>query len=301
MVFKKTRLALSSREIGILRQLCSGSKTASALAKAERVGLAYVSQLLKSLREKNLVSVADGREVALSDRLEASEFKALVDSRPSIRLEDWLSGQALEVLICTLWDEGLSIPLIAEEARLSVPTVYRVVKRLQAAGVVAKVNDRIKVTDNRVAAFANSFADQALFPMLKEFKGHNTCVRVRKHVVIRTDAVAVPDYATLTGLNALAGAGLEAIGTSYRDYYFNLDMVRRKFSLEENFIHALLLSSLQQHQDETVLAAFWAKNGRRLDRMALKHAAEFYTVGTDLSLVLGEMRRAIDLADKLRG
>ncbi|MBI5036141.1 MarR family transcriptional regulator [Candidatus Micrarchaeota archaeon] len=303
MVYSNERLALSVREVSFLKLLCTNSFTIGQLARHEHVSPGFSSQLVNSLKAKTLVLVdsrGSERLVRLSDASHAQAFKRLVDSRPSAKVESWLSGNSLEVLVLASFRDGLTIPAIATESRLSIPTVYRVVKKLQAAGVVVRTGGKVLVSDAFVESFANQFADNVLFQLQKQFNGHNVYARVRKHVVVRSDGVFVPDFAVPTGLNALVEAGLEAVLTSYRDYYFNLDCVKRKLSLEENFVHALLLTSVQQRQDETVLGLFWAKNGRKLDRVLLRNLAEDYSVELNLSGVLRDLRVAVDLANKLR-
>ncbi|MFH1246943.1 MAG: hypothetical protein V1644_01050, partial [Candidatus Micrarchaeota archaeon] len=130
----------------------------------------------------------------------------------------------------------------------------------------------------------------------KRFRGYNIGLRIGKHVVVRTETPNPGFEFIETGMNRLEKEGLEAMRTSYDDYYFTLDGQRHAVSVEEAFIHALFLSTMEQHQDFPVLAIFLKKQGRKLDFVVLRKYAEKYRVSQELR----EMQKSLDLAEKLR-
>ena len=105
----------------------------------------------------------------------------------------------------------------------------------------------------------------------------------------------MPEFFTETGINALMKLGLDAMKTSYDDYFFNLDMEKKSIGAEEAFMHALLLTTIQQHQDKTVLALFMHKNRGKLNIGRLRELAKQYHVENELAT----MRQALDYVEKV--
>ncbi len=278
-------LNLSKNEILTLEALCKDSQSPGELAgKLGKKG-SFVSRVLGKLDEKGLIA-RERREIKLSPASHAQNFKILFDSRPNAKIEDWLRGNAMDVLILmTNSLEGTEFNLIEEKADCSKPTLYKVLKLLYSAGVIAKEGKTIQITDRVLGQFIGAYAENLQLRILSEVRGYNVSIRVRKHVILRTDAPNVPDFFSETGINALAKMGLEANLTSYKDLYFNLDRVKRTPGAEEAFIHALRLTTLQQHQDKPLLALFMAKNAGKLDVGKLRRLGKEYLVEGDLDVL----------------
>ncbi|MEM3555972.1 MAG: helix-turn-helix domain-containing protein [Candidatus Micrarchaeia archaeon] len=270
-------LNFSKLEILALKRLCAGTSTPGQLSEELGKKNSLISRMLNKLEEKGLV-VREGRKVVLSPASHAQSFKKMLDSRPNAKIEEWLSGNSMSVLL-TLADskEGVEFKLLEEEAGCSKPTLFKVLKLLRAAGVVART-ERTLISDRLLREFVVNYADAVQNKVLCEVKAHNFSVRVRKHVVVRTDAEEVPEFFSETGLTLLEKKGLEATRTSYNDYYFNLDRERRSIGTEEAFIHALLLTLLQQQQDKPILTVFLIKNARKLNMGKLRELARRYRV-----------------------
>jgi hypothetical protein len=239
------------------------------------------------------------KKITLSSAAHAQAFQRLYQSRPNAKIEEWLSGRAMSILIIMAGDYGASMELLSEEAGSSRQTINKVLQRLKAAGVVAE-NENAKwngparafgISDDFVENYAAAYADTIGLLMQKQARGFNVGLRLRMHMVVRTDAKSVPSYFCETGLSALARAGLEANLTSYSDYYFNLDGKIRKLPLEEKFIHAVLLSTLPQHApDKLLLKLFLYKNRRKLDMGALVRLSGKYNVTS----IFEEISRSAD-------
>lgn len=306
-------LSLSKSEIAVLKVLCTGGFSVSSLAGGLSVKPSFVSRVLSSLKAKGLVVVAEKQGtrllVGLSPASHAQLFKQLFQSRPNAGIESWLSGRALDVLVVVAVEQGATSKRLMQECSSSRPVVYRALKSLKSVGAVASSNGVYRAADRLVFEFANAFADNVQLILQKEIvgRGYAVSVRVRKRVVVRCEAREAPVFCTLTGLNALKEAGLESLGTSYFDYYFSLNKKRCELSLDEHFIHALLLTSLQQHQDMPVLGMFLKTNlvkKRSLgaDAKALRVArllqlAKEYGVEIQMS----ELRKSVEFYDKMRG
>jgi len=291
-------LKLSKSEIRALREVCLQECTVSELAVLLGKKESFMSRVLRSLAEKGLVEIKkEGvkKIVRLSVASHAQTFKLLSDSRPDAKIEKWLSGFALDILVVSA--DGAETSLILEETGCTAATLYKVLNSMLSAGVLLWKNGRVEITDELLKKFVNSYADNLQLMIQRNAKGFNTSIRVRKNVVLRTDAKDVPPYFTQTGLPALAKSGLEATLTSYNDFYFNLDRQKRDLSTEESFIHALLLTTLQQHQDTPVLAIFYAKNKSRLDRRRVKRLAKRYMVEG----ALDEIMQKVEFHNKMKG
>ncbi len=170
-------------------------------------------------------------------------------------------------------------------------------KSLRGAGVASKNARGYQITDARVLAIAKDFADNLQLVLQKQLKGYTVGLRMGKHVLVRTETLTVPDYFSITGMNALRSMGLEIIPTSYHDYYFNLDCMKKKIAAETQFIHALVLASLPQHAADKTALAIFVKQNRNLDNGKLKKLAEEYGV----SSLLQELRTAVGYYEKIRG
>jgi predicted transcriptional regulator len=265
-----------------------------------KVKRSFISKLLRSLNEKGFLltlKISKTKILNLSLTSYAQNFKKLYESRPDARIEAWLSGKSIEILILASQnEEGIPVNLLEKEAGCSKPTIYKILNALYSTGVAAKNNNTIKITDPIVRNFANSYADGIQLIIQSKVKGVNTSIRVRKHVILRTSSAEVPEYFSKTGINALVEYGLEANLTSYGDFYFNLDQEARKPSIEESFIHALLLTTIQQFQDMPLLALFYKKNRERMNPIELRELAKIYAVVPELD----ELRTTIGYHDKLR-
>ncbi|MBI5636324.1 winged helix-turn-helix transcriptional regulator [Candidatus Micrarchaeota archaeon] len=282
-----------------LEAVCQADFTASQLSESLRVKKSFVSRIAKSLAEKGLVQVekqGNNKLIKLSMASHAQNFKKLFESRPNAKIDNWLSGNAIDVLILASFAEGIMLKALFEEANCSKPSVYKTLKQLYSAGVAAKYGSKIVVTDSLVRAFANSYADNIQLIMQKQVKGINASIRVRKHVVLRTDSKTTPQIFSQTGISALAKRGLEAVLTSYKDYYFNLNEEKKEISVEEAFVHALLLSTIRQHQDQVLLEMFFAKNINKLSLRLLRKLALDYAVEGKMD----EVRRVADSLNKIK-
>jgi len=296
------KLNLSKLEILALQPVCDTDYSAGALAQKLGVKKSFFSRLLKELSDKGLVLAEKrGTEkiIRLSPASHAQSFRSLYQTRPNVKIEEWLSGRTMGILILMTGREGWTpFELLLEEGGCSKPTIYKLLKTLSGVGVIANAKGRgYKIGDSYVEDFAKKYADNLQRLMQKQAKGFNTSIRIRKHVVVRTDAKEVPPYFCETGLNALVKADLEANLTSYSDYYFNLDGKKCKISLEEAFVHSLLFSALPQYiADIILLKIFFAKNKGQMNKALLEKMAEKFNVKSQLY----EVRRAAEDYQKMR-
>ncbi len=304
-------IGLSKSEILTLRQTYQQSSSMSELARRLEVKPSFISRVVRKLEAKGLVQInkvsvkildMDSEHVKGAVLLprahfqklvfqsmasHAQYFKDLADSRPEGKIENWLSGYAIDILISV--DNGAQKNDVLKEAGCSPTTLNKSIKLMQTAGVLTLRDNFIQITDQLLKRFVLAYADNFQGIIQREMNGHNTSIRVRKHVVLRTDAKNIPPvFFTKTGASALAERGLEAFLTSYDDFYFNLDRKKRTLSIEENFIHALLLTTIQQHQDMPVLTIFFTENRQRLDFRSLRNLAKLYKVENALIEVRGK-------------
>jgi hypothetical protein len=136
------------------------------------------------------------------------------------------------------------------------------------------------ITDKDLRDFAIAYAN-TIHTLLTRLNAQakptqSTSIRVRKHVIRRLDALEPSPFFTPTGLSILGEHGLEYIPSGNQDYYFNLDEQPRKLSVEEAFIHALLLSTISP-QDTTVLVIALDKvrmNVAKLSQLSRKYLLE---------------------------
>ncbi len=299
-------IGFSKPEIKALRQICQREGTQGQLAAKLQVTQGFVSQILQKLAEKGIIDIRkEGvkKIVRLSTASHAQNFKLISDSRRDAKIENWLSGYAMDILVGI--QAGESKKQILKETDCSRATLYKCIAALISSAVL---NDKapaeakesqLAITEPLMNEFVISYADNLELNALREIKGRNLAIfRIGKHVILRTDAKEVPDYFTKTGSTALAENGLEAMLPDYYDYYYNLDKKKREISLEESFIHALLITSRQHKQDLTVLTIYFAKNRSRLEVRALRGFAKQYRVNEILNEVRGKTEFYNEMKDK---
>jgi predicted transcriptional regulator len=295
-------LKISKSEILLMRELCKGERRLPQLSGNLGMKKSFLSRVLSGLKEKGLVCVERRERSAtamLSPASHAQIFKKLSDSRVNSRIEKWLAGAAIDMLIeATAYEGKADSGLLTRESGCSKPTVYKTTRKLLGAGVAIKENGKLAITDTLTTDFAKAYADNLLFWIQGRAKGCNVSIRAGKEAVVRTDAKQVPDFFVQTGLSALSREGLDVNIASWSDFYFNLEEKKRELSLEEKFIHAILLASLPQHvADLELLALFYAKKMGDMHLQALKAFAAKYMVESDFE----EIRKKAEFHKKAEG
>ncbi|MFH1306484.1 MAG: winged helix-turn-helix domain-containing protein [Candidatus Micrarchaeota archaeon] len=290
-------IKLSKSEVLALCRLCTRPASASQLSQKLGSEASSVSRTIAALKEKGLIDIDKAgttKTIRLSMASHAQRFKLLYDSRPNAKIEKWLSGYAMDILISI--SDGADTGRILKDAGCSRNTLYKMLKAMGGAGVLFWKGGQVKISDSMLKEFATAYADSLQLLIQQQVKGHNISIRVRKNVVLRTDAKEAPAFFAKTGTKALARKGLEALLTSYDDYYFNLNQKKRELSLEECFAHSLLLASLKSHSDMPALTIFFAKNKRKLNLRALKTFAKEYMVEG----ALDEVRQKTGFYERMR-
>ncbi|MEK6924306.1 MAG: winged helix-turn-helix domain-containing protein [Candidatus Micrarchaeota archaeon] len=296
-------LKLSVLELRALSVLSESPKAVGQLAASLGASKSLASRVARSLQDKGLASASkEGvkKMVCISEAAHAQAFKRLLQSRPNARIEEWLSGFALDVLVVAgPFIEGADKERLYEECACSRATVNKTVRKLRSAGVAMELYEaqRFAVTDGLVSGFAAACADWLQLRAQKGLQGYNVSVRVGKHVVLRTDARQVPAGFTVTGMTALIRSGLPLTPTSHTDYYYQLDGSAHQLRIEEQFAHALLLATLPQHAgDRTSLAIFLATRHDLNNRLLAEAAKRFLVSG-----LYEELRRVNELKEKTYG
>jgi len=288
-------LNLSKHEIMVLKQLCSGDQLAINLSKTLNINKSFLSRIIKKLEGKDLViaekRTKEGRLIKLSGLNHAQSFKRLFESKPNAKIEEWLSGSAMDVLISSSGHEFFD--MLASEVSCSKPTLYKVLKKLYGAGVVGRENKKIFITDNTLLEFVSNYADAIVQKTTKKL-AFSTIIRIRKHILITTNSSSVPEFFSLTGINWLMQHGLEANPSEYKAYYFNLDGIKRRIDYEEAIAHALILA--KESQDTPLLASFIMKNRKLIRSYWLNFVARKFSVEAKMN----ELLAAIGYYEKLR-
>lgn len=291
-------IKLSKSELRVLIGVVTGGGgTVSNLASSLGVTPGLISRAVSSLQAGGLVkSEKKGRMklVELADTGHAAAFMRLLQSRPDASL-NWLSGFAIEVLIIAAGEKGVASDWLEKEATCSKATLRKMIYGLRSAGVLAKISGGFEVTEGLARDFANAYADWLQFKDQERFTGYSVSKRIRKHVILRTQTKQVPEWFGKTGMTALIESGLNLTPTSYSDYYYSIDKRKRSLPIEEQLVHAIVLSTLRQHAaDRTALSMFLATN--RLDYGALTYLTAQYSVQEEYE----ELRRVNELVKRIQ-
>ncbi len=295
-------LKLSKLEVRVLEALCKGGLRQKEVAGQLGLKESSASRVLRWLLGKALVSIEEKqgvRTVGLSLASHSLAFKELFQARPEAGME-WLEGSALDVLaVMEGAGQGAGVKLLESECACSRATLFKTLKKLRYATVAEKKDGAYSITYPPARAFTKAFADNMQLIMQSRLKegNYNVGIRVRKHVIVRSAASAAgePLFA-VTGMGALVAAGLQVVPTSYADYYFNLDGKQRRVSIEEAFVHAVLLSTLPQHSGDKTALALFLKTGPELNLGKLRSLAKTYFVEAEVR----ELRDAVGYYEKLR-
>ena len=296
-------IKLSKQEVRALKALCTTSLASGDLAKKLEISPGMATRTAQSLEKKALITVekdAQSKILGLSLAQHAQALKRFYESRPNAKIEDWLSGPTIELLILISNEVPLPLSIIGEESTFSRPTLFRKLNQLKGAAAITSANDGYTISDALLRDFANAYASTVTTLLVREHSEASSTygysIRARKHVVRRLNGKEKSTFFTPTGLSVLIEQyGLDAIKTNIQDYYFNLDEKPRKISKEEAFIHALLLSALgRQAQDLTLLVV--ALDKIKFDRTTLYQLARAYPVEGELRGLL----QSVDYHDKLR-
>lgn len=290
-------IKLSKTEVVLLENACRNSGNLAGLASASGLKLSFASRVVKSLEGKGMLQSnrgAEGKVIELSPASHAQAFKELYFSRPNAGIEAWLSGKALDVLASI--GEGASVERLERECSCSRPTIFRILKNLKSAGVLAKTSFGYKVSDEWVSRFAREYAANIALELAESFGGESTVTSIRKHVLVRNLRGKAPAFAHETGLRALQKLGLQVIPTDYKEYYFNLDGKEHELGAEENVVHALVLAKTPNFAADQTAIAIFLKQNRQLNYRKLKRLAQDYGV----EQLLQEMRTAVGYYEKMR-
>ncbi|MDP3742094.1 MAG: winged helix-turn-helix domain-containing protein [Candidatus Micrarchaeota archaeon] len=289
---------LSTAELRLVILLCNKGFTAGELAVALKVKASFVSRLLSRLVQLNLVSVqkqGTRKIISLSSASHAQVFKKLYSSRPALGVEKLFLGKAIEILIPLTGGE-LTYRELKSEINCSRSTFFKIKKRLGGVGALNEVNGKYSIPDPLVMEFITQYADNLQIILQKGLVGFTVSKRIGKHVLVKTESEKVPEYFVPTGMTRLVAEGLQIIGSGQQEYCFNLNEEARKIPIEEAFVHALALSSLQSRSEFILLGIFLKQSGSTLNPILLRKAAKKYGVEKELA----EIRRTLDLSEKLR-
>src|SRR3989338_3353444 len=194
-------IKLSKQEIRALEVLSTTSPAVGELAKALGVSPGMASRLAKSLEKKALITVKDEAQSKILDlslAQHAQAFKRFYETRPNAKIEQWLAGPAIELLILMvndiliplpINDIPVPLPILEEESTFSRPTLFRKISQLKGAGGISSLPEGYKITDLNLRKLAAAYADTIMVLLIKKNSrvrpANDFAIRVRKHVVRR--------------------------------------------------------------------------------------------------------------------
>ena len=290
-------MKLNKSEIEVLELLCSNEYPMRELAEKWGRKQPFVSRVVKQLDEKAMIQVKRNgvqKIVSLFSFGSAQSFKRLYETRKG--LSEWLSGACLDVLI-VLSTQDRDLKELERESDYSRPMIYKALKKLYAAGAIAKERGVIRVSDEEVKQFAIAFAqDVTARKMIGSASGQTLGKAWGKRLLIVNRYGQLSKEFELTGLNRLArDYGLEGILTDRQAYYQYLGKKKKELGIEDYFIHALALTKNFQGEDKPLLAVFL--KGHKMNPLKLRELAKEFGVEAELR----ELQSAVGYYDRLGG
>lgn len=136
-------------ELQILKQLHKDPLTVTELARALDKNQGWISELVTSLEDQNLIT--KNGKVELEDNYEAQLLKTLLET---YNLEEILAGKK-EDLLKAILDEPRSASEL-EKQGFAQSTVYKNLKQLRATGAIRETDEGFQLNDKTLRNFLNA-------------------------------------------------------------------------------------------------------------------------------------------------
>lgn len=238
-------------ELQILEELHEEPRTVTALARAIGKNQGWVSELVTSLEEQNLVR--KNGTVELEDNYEAKLLRNLIED---YALEDVLAGTR-ESLLQSLLDEPRT-PAELEMEGFAQSTVYQNLQQLRATGVIKETDDGFQINDESLRVFLRARTAET---SMRYSTDGETILRARPSDDV--DGVE-------TAFSAFTRYGVEYYPT-YQYYYQHSDELP---DLEDILIHAVKLAESKRQMG--IAGVFYLTHSGALDVQELWRLARHW-------------------------
>lgn len=231
-------------EVRILERLQEEPLTVTELARAVDKNQGWVSELVASLEEQNLV--AKNGKVELEDTYEAQLLRELC---ADYSVEDILTGKK-EELLTTLLDEPRTASEL-ETQGFAQSTVYQNLKQLRSTGVVRETDDGYQISDQTLRRFLTArTTDRGT----RYSADGETILRVRSDEAVE---------GVETAFSAFTRYGVDY----YPNHQYRYQDTREDLELEDILVHAVKLADSKRQMG--IAGVFYLTHSGSLDNQEL--------------------------------
>lgn len=270
---KLTKLELSTINLLARREKLGMSEMGSELGLSS----SSTSQVISSLREKNLVGVSRKgltKTVFLSEAKHATLLRKLNLEFEHIQFARLLSGASLEVLsaICCLKLKNRRE--IQDNSLVSESSVANVLKSLKQIGLIWKnsafhISPRFQTLKNFVREFRHLLNRNIAL----QFASDSLIVWECNHeFIIESNELKNENDFLLTGISTFSKFGVQLFVSKW--YYFYSPFIKET-KLEDAISHSLLIN---RETNLLPILLVWKKNDRKIDKEYLKKQSEKYGI-----------------------
>lgn len=272
---------LSSLQIKILRLLSAGEyKALKELASALKKSQSRISVALKGLEDLGFVATEKtglAKKISLASNKHAVVFKTLLSKHPNLKIEKYLSGSVIEVLL-PIVDTRCSVSDIGKYSNYSERTVLRVVSRLQEIGAVLRENGLYSINPqfDLWKEFIKEFQAYLNAKLTYNISKSATLLwQSGKEFLIETKDYIKRENFHVTGYEKLGEFGVPLILKDVRHYFHT--PYKNKIKIEDVCLHTLVLDPTSTRNILYVLLAV-AKNQKKINWNYLRKESVKYNL-----------------------
>lgn len=231
-------------ELRILERLHEGPLTVTALARSLGKNQGWLSELVASLEDQNLVT--KNGTVEFEDNYEAKLLRRLLDDYD---VEDVLAGKKEDILRSLLEEPRTATEL--EKEGFAQSTVYGNLRGLRATGAIRETDDGFRINDETLRDFLTA-----------RTTGRDTRYSADGETILRARA-GDPVDGVETAFSAFTRYGVEY----YPNHQYRYQDGRAELELEDVLIHAVKLAESKRQMG--IAGVFYLTHSGSLDVRAL--------------------------------
>lgn len=249
--------------VKVLSLIAKGADNREEIANKLDLSKTWISDNLTKLEKLRFVTKErKGKSVYLSlaETSFAQEFKNLVESRPSIKFEDFLYGLNFRILSYCLFSFK-TVESIAKQLKLSKKTIYNRLPNI-SRGLITW-DKKVYLTNKKTWPILYSFLEK--FRMFS-LKPGNVLWKFEDEIIFTVIQEKDVD-GVLTGFSKYSELGVGIWGLNFCCY-----LPKKKLSKEEIFIHSIL--EISDARQIMLTLTFYLKhrlNEKKLEELAMEY------------------------------
>lgn len=236
-------------------------KTITQISKEIGLSINRTSEIVKKLRDQNLVKRLKNGKFILSDNPKVSYLKKIENK---FNLDVILSKNSEKILLQLLKPKRFNELEIKTE--LTSATLYKNIRMLMSVGAVAKTEERFLVNEKE-----NELREYLKLRAGEEINEEPASIVVWSSKDEKLKKSGLNISGTATAFSLFSRYGIECAPKTNYFYYPKKDL-----GIEEIFVHALAFSELKSEMNLSIL--FYLKNKNKADNSRIKDLSKKFNV-----------------------